>query len=216
MLSELKVAETALQALGLAWLLILGVCGAALAAELDLTVALLLSAFTGAFLFLSLLLLHFGPFHQRATNETQRLGRAAGGTALALAGVLFLAGCVCMAPAVWPDWALCWQDLNYTLPPFSGSGLELLHALFFRLCALETGLLNLLLLLALALAVAALNALRAHQAASKTSAAGWGAAREGGRGAVLHARLRGVHKQRRQARRRNTGTVRHSLPCWPA
>ena len=102
---------------------------------------------------------------------------------------------------------MCWQDLQYLGSAGPVLGNVPLNWLFYRLYFLETGLINIYLLLALALAVAILLVLRATPANSVT----WRAEQAVGATSTLNLRFRVVAKQRRQARRRNSGTVRYRV-----
>lgn len=84
----------------------------------------------------------------------------------------------------------------------------MLHWLFFRLCLGETILLNLYLLAGLAAAVALLTALQGA-ARQPVGASSLRATTEGGPASTR--RLRALTQQRRQARRRNAGSVRQGL-----
>ena len=67
--------ELAVQGAALSLILVLGIISLILSCELDAFAALLLSIYTGIFLFLALLLLHFGPYHQRAQTNAQTAAR---------------------------------------------------------------------------------------------------------------------------------------------
>ena len=158
--AELCKVSSAVEGSGLALALILGLAGLALRAELDALAVLLLGAYTGVFLFLALLLLHFGPYGQpaRASVSVSADARVPAAALVALFALLGGLG-VGLAPLA-PCWLTLWQDLQApSLGPTTGG--ELVHRLFFQLCVVEALALNLYLLAALAATVALLAVL--HQ-----------------------------------------------------